>query len=149
MIGKGTGKALGIMAITAIRSGYRMGRNRARLAGRVNTVVIVMAGFAGLHSRVKDPVVENATEAEINDTMADRTIHIGYRMAVGLSLGKDAIVAGLAGDTEADDIRAGMIRIGSLKTEGRMAKSTFCGGLQMAVVFPDRHFAIMATRAGP
>ena len=43
MIGKCTDETLGVMAITTIGSGCRMGRHHGRFTRRINTIVIVVA----------------------------------------------------------------------------------------------------------
>jgi len=43
MIGKCAGKTLGVMAITTIGSGCRVGGHRGRLTRRINTIVIIVA----------------------------------------------------------------------------------------------------------
>ena len=118
MIDKCAGETIGVMAISTIGGGYLVGGHCGRLGGRINTIVIVVAGFARLYRRIDDAVVENATEAEGCGAMARGAIDERYGMADSLT-GRTNTVAGIAPVTH--NIRAGVVGEGVFCVDAQVA----------------------------
>lgn len=74
VVGHGNGKTRRTMAKRAILGCCRVCRYRRALAGCIDAVVIVMAGFAGYDRGVSQAVVEHAIETESRDAVAVTTI---------------------------------------------------------------------------
>jgi hypothetical protein len=140
-IDKSADKSLGIMAITAIWSGYRVVR-RGRLAGRVNSCAIVVARFTWLYRRVNHAVIEldkgitcNDTEAEGQNTVTHFAIgYRRYRMTGRLSRGVYT-VAGIAPDTQDAGVR--VIWIGRQETWNRMTVTALRACIRMKAALRD------------
>ena len=70
VVGHRNGKTRGAVTKRTILGCCRVCRYRRPLAGRVDAVAIVVAGFAGYHRGVDQAVIEHAVEAETRNAVA-------------------------------------------------------------------------------
>lgn len=88
------GETRGVMAGPTVLDSGQVNGHCGRLAGRIDTVGVVMARLTGLHGGV-NAVIEDTTETEGGDAMTGHTIDEGSRMAAGLT-GRGDSMAGIA-----------------------------------------------------
>ena len=142
------GEAVGVVAHAAVFDGNRMRGHRGRLAGCINAVVVVVARFTWLDGRIDDAVAEDTAKTEGRGTVAGAAVDERHRMA-GRLAGRGNTVAGIT--SVADDLRAGMVRVGARETFCRVTGATFGAGVRVGwgrrLAF--RHRAVMTPRARP
>ena len=77
---EGWRETISIVAGATISDCCRVRWHRGAFARCIDTVVIVVTRFAGLHCCIDHVVVEYSTEAEGNDAMTGCTVDIGCRV---------------------------------------------------------------------
>lgn len=138
MIKSRTSEIVGVMADATILDGWRVWRYRCSLSGSVNTVAIVVAGFAGHDRGVDQTVIEHATKAECCDFVTVAAIegcgidsrHRGMaRRWVRDIVGGRYAMTGIA--TGPDNGWVGVIGKRIQKTIGCVTAKAFSGGERM------------------
>lgn len=123
-------ETVGVMAIGAVTTGNWVGGYCRRFGWCVNTIGFVVARFTGLYRCINYPMVEVASHIEAGDAMAYIAIDDSYGMTIGLTDRRNA-VTGIAGNTRADDGRAGMVGKGTCEARNRVAGYAFDCGIRV------------------
>jgi hypothetical protein len=132
-------ETIGIMTGTTISIGYRVYRYSRAFAECIDTVVIVVTRFAGLHCWVDYVVIEDTTEIEGDDAMTGGAVDICNRMTgrwiTGLVIRRDT----MTGVTSLTDyIWASMVRVSVQETRCGVAVTTLRNGIGMCATFEHR-----------
>ncbi len=116
------------------------------LADRIDTVVAVVTIGAGLRNRVDHAVIEQTTEREGTDFVANAAIDRNRWMADRGSGRIRAVVTGFA--TVSNHIDVGVIGKGFDKTLRRMAAAAIAVGGDVILVLTTSEGTVMAGMAG-